>query len=524
MPPRRDPVRIFQLLLHHPAVRALSEAARAEGVEAHLVGGILRDRFLALPSRDVDAMVSDRGRAVAGRLGEALSARVIHLGGKEFGAYRLVVQPVRSGTDDESGPYELDLWDREGTTIEADLARRDFTINAIALSTPRGELLDPFDGFEDLRHKVLRATTPGSFAGDPLRVLRLVRLYVQLPGFSADPSTLELARAAAHAVADVASERVREELSLLFSKPDPDRALSLLESLDLYPGLWLGRPGEPVRTAGGERAGTAAARRELAALAPRALHLRQLAGGTLPFPVRHRLARLAVTFAHLPALSRDADAETALERLSQWSRAGYLTRRDAADIRTLLPWDRLPTDEPRAPALPPCHRHAVDDRGLLRRRARRDRLGRAGGRPGAAGARGGRGDPRAAPARRRHRDRPPAGRGARPGDRPRGGGPAPGPGRRTGEDAGRGGRAGAFAGLRDPRLTRPGHGNPPRSLPAKLHLNPARGSGSLKGRSRGSSRSIGGGEIAGSSGLEPLVTKLFVEPLSGKSRSASRRP
>jgi len=342
MPPRRDPVRIFQLLLHHPAVRALSEAARAEGVEAHLVGGILRDRFLALPSRDVDAMVSDRGRAVAGRLGEALSARVIHLGGKEFGAYRLVVQPVRSGTDDESGPYELDLWDREGTTIEADLARRDFTINAIALSTPRGELLDPFDGFEDLRHRVLRATTPGSFAGDPLRVLRLVRLYVQLPGFSADPSTLGLARTAAHAVADVASERVREELSLLFSKPDPDRALSLLESLDLYPGLWLGRPGEPVRAAGGERAGTAAARRELAALAPRALHLRQLAGGTLPFPVRHRLARLALTFAHLPALSRDADAETALERLS---RAGYLTRQDAADIRTLLPWDRLPTDE-----------------------------------------------------------------------------------------------------------------------------------------------------------------------------------
>jgi len=342
MPPRRDPVRVFQLLLHHPAVRALSEAARAEGVEAHLVGGILRDRFLALPSRDVDAMVSDRGRAVAERLGDALSARVIHLGGKAFGAYRLVVQPAQAGTDDATGPYELDLWDREGTTAEADLARRDFTINAIALSTPRGELLDPFDGFQDLRHKVLRATTPGSFTGDPLRVLRLVRLFVQLPGFSADPSTLDLARAAAPEVGHVASERVREELSLLFSKPEPDRALSLLETLDLYPGLWLGRPGEPVRTPSGERAHAAAACRELASLAPRALHLRQLAGGNLPFPVRHRLARLAVSFAHLPDLSRDADAETAVERLAQ---AGYLTRRDATDIRSLLPWDRLPADE-----------------------------------------------------------------------------------------------------------------------------------------------------------------------------------
>lgn len=339
MPPRRDPVRVFQLLLHHPAVRALSDAARAEGVEAHLVGGILRDRFLALPSRDVDAMVSDRGRAVAERLGEALSARVIHLGGKEFGAYRLVVRARPTGGEGDTEPYELDLWDREGTTVDEDLARRDFTINAIALSAPRGELLDPFDGFQDLRRRVLRATTPGSFSGDPLRVLRLARLFVQLPGFSADPPTLELARAAAPALADVASERVREEMALLFSKPDPERALSLLETLDLYPGLWLGKPGEPVRGARGERASAAAVCGELAALAPRALHLRQLAGGTLPFPVRHSLARLAVTFAHLPDLARGADPETALERLA---RVGYLTRRDAEDVRTLLPWNRLP--------------------------------------------------------------------------------------------------------------------------------------------------------------------------------------
>jgi len=333
-------VRVFQLLLHHSAVRALADAAAAEGVEAHLVGGILRDRFLGLPSRDVDAMVSDRGEAVANRLGKALSARVIHLGGKQFGAYRLVVRPQDRG---EAHEYTLDLWDREGTSVEADLARRDFTINAIALSAPRGEILDPFDGFPDLRRRVLRATTPSSLAGDPLRVLRLVRLSVQLPGFTADPATLELAREAAPAVAEVASERVREELSLLFSKPEPHRALSLLETLDLYPGLWLGRPGEAVRGPHGERASAGSACRELGELAPRALHLRQLAGGTLPLPVRHRLARLAVTFAHLPALARDADTMTALERLSS---AGYLTRKDAADVRTLLPWDRLPAEEP----------------------------------------------------------------------------------------------------------------------------------------------------------------------------------
>jgi poly(A) polymerase len=287
-------------------------------------------------------MVSDRGRPVAEALAERLRARLVHLGGKEFGAYRLIVKPPgREPAETADAGYVLDLWDRERTTLDADLARRDFTVNSIALSTPRGELYDPFDGFSDLRRRVLRATTETSFDGDPLRVLRLPRLLVQLPDFAADPDTLALARAAAPKLATVASERVREELLLLFSRPDPQRAVTVLEALDLYPGLWLGHPGEPPLRQGGERIGACEARDELAGLAPSALELRRLAGGELPFPIRHRLARLAITFAHLPGLAPGADAQTALGRFAE---AGYLTRRDASDVRSLLCWKHLPTE------------------------------------------------------------------------------------------------------------------------------------------------------------------------------------
>jgi len=327
MSPLRDAARVFQVLLHHRAVRALTDAATALGVEAHLVGGVLRDRFLGLPSRDLDAAVSERGLEVAEHAAERLGARLVHLGGKDFGAYRLIGEPGPGG-------WVLDLWDREGTSLAADLARRDFTVDAIALALPDGALVDPHDGVGDLRRRVLRATTAASFTGDPLRVLRLARLLVQLPGFTLETETLALARASAAALVEVASERVRDELSLLFTQPEVDRGVAVLGTLDVYPGLWLGRPGEPAAEAReiGHLCG------ELARLGPAAQRLRELAGGPLPFPVRHPLARLALTFAHLPEGAPPGEALAAV------AEAGYLTRRDTGSVARVLPWRRLPTN------------------------------------------------------------------------------------------------------------------------------------------------------------------------------------
>src|SRR5206468_4634581 len=153
-------VRQLRVLAHHPAVRAL--LATAAGAPCHLVGGVLRDRLLGLPIHDLDAVVAGRGREIAEAMARALSARLVLLGGKEFAAYRLV-----------AADFVLDLWDRDGVPLADDLARRDLTVNSFAWDRATGAIVDPFGGVGDLGRRVLRATTPASFTGDPLRVLRV---------------------------------------------------------------------------------------------------------------------------------------------------------------------------------------------------------------------------------------------------------------------------------------------------------------------------------------------------------------
>jgi tRNA nucleotidyltransferase/poly(A) polymerase len=314
------PIHSFRLLLHQPAVRALIAAAGSpDEAELHLVGGVLRDRALGLPVHDFDAVVSGRGLEISETLSKTLPARLVLLGGKEFAAYRLV------GEEDV-----VDIWDRAGTTLHQDLARRDFTINSIAFDLRTQEVSDPFNGLGDLGRKVLRATTPESFTGDPLRVLRLPRLLLRLPGFTAEPDTVELARRSASELAGIASERVREELLLLFDHPDAARGLAFLLELDLYPGLWLGRPGEPGPP------GLALA--ELEAFPG---ILRELRSHAPSAPVDARAARLASVFANLP----EAPPLEALERFHD---SGYLTRAltlDVARLLRLLETAGLPEDD-----------------------------------------------------------------------------------------------------------------------------------------------------------------------------------
>jgi tRNA nucleotidyltransferase (CCA-adding enzyme) len=318
------PLHSFRLLLHQPAVRALIATTEevTEGVElhieVHLVGGVLRDRALGLPVHDFDAVVSGRGREISERLAETLPARLVLLGGKEFAAYRLVGEEV-----------VVDIWDRAGTSLHQDLARRDFTVNSFAFDLRTQELSDPFNGLGDLGRRTLRATTSESFSGDPLRVLRLPRLLLRLPGFTAEPDTLLLARRSAAGLSEVAAERVRDELSLLFGDPDAARGLTLLMELDLYPGLWLGRPGEPGRP------GLALV--EVGALPEAIRELRDRAPHVAA-QVDARIARLASLFANLPEPSP-------LAVLERFRDAGYLTRSTAADVARLLELPGLPDDE-----------------------------------------------------------------------------------------------------------------------------------------------------------------------------------
>lgn len=316
------PLPSFGTLLDHPVVQALASACG--DVPCHLVGGVVRDQVLDVPVHDIDAVVAERGLEIAEALAASLPARLVLLGGKDFAAYRLVAEGIT-----------VDLWDRAGTTLHEDLARRDFTVNSIALDTRTGEVTDPFGGLDDLEIRILRASTPRSFSGDPLRVLRLPRLMVRLHGFAADPDTVDLARRSAPQLGDVAAERVRDELGLLFNHPGAHRGLALLVSLEVYPGLWIGHPGEP------GLAGSGAAVAELEALPRRVRDLLTLdpeAADQLDL----KAARFASTFAHLPPCR--AGREPA-DLLAFFRDAGYMTRADAAEVAALLKLSNLPSDE-----------------------------------------------------------------------------------------------------------------------------------------------------------------------------------
>jgi putative nucleotidyltransferase with HDIG domain len=201
---------------------AAAKRALGEGQGAWIVGGAIRDAALEREVGDLDlAVAGDPGaaaRAIAAELGEhafELSA--------EFGTWRIV---------SPGDGCQVDVTALRGESIGADLAERDFTIGAVAVPLAGGEPIDPFGGLADLERRVLRAAGEGSFAADPLRLLRAARLAAELR-LEIDPGTVARARAAASRADDPAGERQLAELRQLLGGPDPLRGLALLDELEL---------------------------------------------------------------------------------------------------------------------------------------------------------------------------------------------------------------------------------------------------------------------------------------------------
>jgi poly(A) polymerase len=188
-----------------------------------LVGGALRDRLLGRETADHDVVIAagpDEVRKLARALGRATNAHSFALS-DTFGAWRVIAR---------ERDWQVDLMPLEGERIEADLSRRDLTVNAIAEPLGGdGPLVDPTGGLADLSARRLRAVAPDSFERDPLRAMRLARLASELE-FAAEPGTIALARASAPALSRVASERVFNELRRLLSS---QRALEGLDLMDV---------------------------------------------------------------------------------------------------------------------------------------------------------------------------------------------------------------------------------------------------------------------------------------------------
>jgi poly(A) polymerase len=202
------------------------EALAAIEAPAWLVGGALRDRLLGRPTYDFDVVVEAEAREVAREVARRLSAHPFQLS-EGFGAWRVVSRDRR---------VTVDLLPLVGGSIEADLARRDLTINAMAQALPDGELIDPFGGLRDLRERRLRMVSQDAFAQDPLRALRLARLACELD-FSVDPETAAAVADAAPRLEGVAPERVFAELKRILSSERPVAGLKLIDALAITPVL-----------------------------------------------------------------------------------------------------------------------------------------------------------------------------------------------------------------------------------------------------------------------------------------------
>ena len=203
-------------------MNAALQAARSSlrGPRAWIVGGALRDRVLARETDDVDLVIQGDVRLTARTLAGQVRGAAFPLS-EAFGAWR-VIGPERA--------WQADLTPLNGATIEDDLAKRDFTVNAMAEPLEGGELIDPLGGRDDLGTRTLRMASPDAFDEDPLRVLRLGRLACEL-GLTADPATAERARSCAGGLARVASERVFAELKRIVVAPDAVAGVRLVDDL-----------------------------------------------------------------------------------------------------------------------------------------------------------------------------------------------------------------------------------------------------------------------------------------------------
>jgi len=201
------------------------------GEEIALVGGPVRDAMLGRLQNDLDFTTSARPE-VTERLVKGWADAVWDMGrafgtiGCRRGPWQVEITTYRSEKyDPESRKPSVDY----GDSLEGDLGRRDFTVNAMAVSLPGREFQDPYGGLVDLAHQVLR--TPGrpedSFSDDPLRMMRAARFAAQL-GFSVAPEVVEAMTAMASRIEIVSAERVRDELVKLVCAPYPRRGLSLM--------------------------------------------------------------------------------------------------------------------------------------------------------------------------------------------------------------------------------------------------------------------------------------------------------
>ena len=219
--------------LQHPVFKKLGALADQMNTEIFVIGGFVRDIFLDRPSKDIDILIIGNGIKFAEAASVALKSQVSVF--KNFGTAMLRYKDLEIefvGARKES--YRADSRKPlvEDGTLEDDQKRRDFTINAMAISLNQstfGELLDPFHGIDDLNNQLIRTPLDPleTFSDDPLRMMRAIRFASQL-NFNIDPIAIDAIKQTKERIAIVSKERITDELNKIILSPKPSTGFKYL--------------------------------------------------------------------------------------------------------------------------------------------------------------------------------------------------------------------------------------------------------------------------------------------------------
>lgn len=221
--------------LNNKIFRIVGSVADQLGVQAYVVGGYVRDLILHRPSKDIDFVCVGSGIALAQAVARTLGPQVHVSVFKNFGTASIHYEDLELefvGARKESYRTESRKPIVEDGTLDDDQKRRDFTINALAISlneTTYGELIDPFDGQGDMKRKMIRTPLDPiiTFSDDPLRMMRAIRFASQL-SYDIDADTFAAIISQAERLKIVSQERISDELNKIILSPVPSYGFKLL--------------------------------------------------------------------------------------------------------------------------------------------------------------------------------------------------------------------------------------------------------------------------------------------------------
>jgi poly(A) polymerase len=230
----------MQNCLKHPVFKIIAEVAAAQDLEVYVIGGFVRDAIIHRPSNDIDVVVVGNGinlaESVAQRIGKNTQVTVF----KNFGTAMLKYKDCDVefvGARKESYRRDSRKPIVEDGTLKDDQERRDFTINALAISLSKdnyGAMIDPFGGLNDIQKKIVRTPMEPdkTFSDDPLRMIRAIRFATQL-GYTIEEETFASIVRNTERIAIVSKERIADELHKIMLSPKPSVGFYLLDQSGL---------------------------------------------------------------------------------------------------------------------------------------------------------------------------------------------------------------------------------------------------------------------------------------------------